>query len=165
MHWLWLLWLGLALVAGVVEIFTLNLVFLMIAGGALAGAGVQFATDDPLPAVLSFAAATAVLLLGVRPPLLRWSGRTGPASLTGTAALVGRQATVITEITTSAGEIKLAGEVWSARTDRSLDLPLEIGSAVRVVRIDGATAVVSPFPPHAALPGGTTSPDGPEPLP
>jgi membrane protein implicated in regulation of membrane protease activity len=58
-----------------------------------------------------------------------------------TAALVGRTAEVLSEVTDSDGRVKLGGEIWSART-----LPagrtLEVGSLVRVIRIDGATAVV-----------------------
>jgi membrane protein implicated in regulation of membrane protease activity len=160
---LWLLWLGLALVAGVVEIFTLNLVFLMIAGAALVGGAVEAATDKPLLAVIAFAIASGVLLAGVRPPLLHYSRRGGPAALTGVAALVGRQAVVVREVTGSDGEVKLAGEFWSARAEQP-GHPLEIGSTVNVVQIDGATAIVTPLPPHAALPGGATSSDGPEPL-
>jgi membrane protein implicated in regulation of membrane protease activity len=40
------------------------------------------------------------------------------------------------------GRIKLDGEVWSARTEDA-DMTLEPGTAVVVVRIDGATAVVA----------------------
>jgi hypothetical protein len=42
----WVLWLGLALVFGIVETTTLDLVFLMLAGGAVAGA---FASVIGLP--------------------------------------------------------------------------------------------------------------------
>ena len=33
----WVLWLGLALILGIIETTTLDLVFLMLAGGAIAG--------------------------------------------------------------------------------------------------------------------------------
>jgi membrane protein implicated in regulation of membrane protease activity len=39
--------------------------------------------------------------------------------------------------------VKLAGEIWTARVEPGRR-PLEVGSAVHVVRIDGATAVVAP---------------------
>ena len=38
--------------------------------------------------------------------------------------------------------------------------PLEVGSTVQVVRIDGATAVVAPLTPRAGI-TGAVPPDGP----
>jgi membrane protein implicated in regulation of membrane protease activity len=68
-----------------------------------------------------------------------------PETLTNVAAHVGRTAVVLLDVTAHAGRVKLAGEVWTARTaDPSLVLPA--GSTVRVVRIDGATAVVEAAP-------------------
>ena len=59
------------------------------------------------------------------------------------AALVGRSAMVIEEITSQSGQVKLAGEVWTARPyDDSLVIPA--GSTVDVFEIRGATAVVFP---------------------
>ena len=42
------------------------------------------------------------------------------------------------------GRVKLVGEVWTARTDVP-GLQIPEGTHVRVVRIDGATAVVEPL--------------------
>jgi len=159
----WLLWLGLALVAGVAEIFTLSLVFAMVAGGALAAAVVAALTHSEVASVITFAVSTGLLVVGVRPPLLKFSRRDLPSTLTGTAGLIDREAIVVEEVTGRSGQVKLAGEVWSARASNSVG-PLEVGAPVRVVAIEGATAVVTPLPPHAALPGGANPYDGPEPL-
>jgi len=161
----WLIWLGLGLAAGVVEIFTLSLVFVMIAGGALAAAAVAALTGDLVLSVLTFAASSGLLLAAVRPPLLRYSRRGGPASLTGTDALIDREALVLEPVDRRSGLVKLAGEVWTARSTigSASSEPLEVGSRVRVVAIEGATAVVAPQPPRAALSDGTSSSDdGPE---
>lgn len=56
-------------------------------------------------------------------------------------ALKGRQAVVLERVDSSGGRIKLAGEVWSARsldTGRAYD----VGQEVDVVEIEGATAIV-----------------------
>lgn len=157
----WLIWLGVALVAGVAEIFTLGLVFAMVAGGALAAALVAGATGSAIASVLAFAVSTGLLMLVVRPPLLRYSRQTGPPASTGVAALVGRRAEVIRAVTASGGQVKLAGEVWTARAE-SPGEALEPGSIVFVTQIDGATAVVTPLPPRPlALPDPGTRPDGP----
>jgi len=161
----WLIWLGLGLAAGVVEIFTLSLVFVMIAGGALAAALVAALTGNIVLAVVAFAATTGLLMAAVRPPLLRYARGIGPASLTGTSALVDREALVLEPVDESGGLVKLAGEIWTARASATSASsgPLEVGSRVRVVAIDGATAVVAPQPPRAALSDGASSlDDGPE---
>ena len=53
----------------------------------------------------------------------------------------GKQAVVLERVDGSGGRIKLAGEVWSAR---SLDTgrAYEVGQEVDVVEIEGATAIV-----------------------
>lgn len=155
----WLIWLAVALVAGTVEVLTLDLVFLMIAGGAVAAAvaaafGVAVILD-----VVVFAVMSGLLLVAARPPLLAYLRRNLPHTATGTAALVGTEAEVLVAVSRDGGRVKLGGEVWSARSATG-GLPLEVGSSVRVVRIDGATAVVAPRTSRTAI-GGAVPPDGP----
>ena len=60
---------------------------------------------------------------------------------TGVAALVGARAVVLERVDAHGGRIKLAGEVWSARTyDPSA--VVDQGAEVDVVSIEGATAVI-----------------------
>ena len=158
-HSPWLIWLAVALVAGTVEVLTLDLIFLMIAGGAVAAA-VAAAFGAPLTVdVLVFAVTSALLLLAARPPLLAYVRRSVPSTATGAAALVGSSGEVLVAVSRDGGRVKLAGEVWTARSATG-GLPLEVGSHVQVVRIDGATAVVAPHTPRATL-GGAVPPDGP----
>jgi membrane protein implicated in regulation of membrane protease activity len=157
----WLLWLALALAAGTAEVLSTNLIFLMVAGGGIAAAVVgAIGLGIPVQIVV-FAIVTALLLVGARPPLLAYLRRSLPSTVTNTAALVGREAEVLVEVTPVSGRIKLAGEVWSARS-ATRGYPLEVGSAVQVVRIDGATAVVAPLVPRAGL-TGAVPPEGPYP--
>lgn len=141
MSWLW--WVGLALALGVIEMLTVDLMFLMLGGGALAGAIVG-ALGAPLWAQVLIAVVVAgLLLILVRPLAKRRLEAHTPGADTNTAAQVGRAATVVADVSGRAGRVKLHGEVWTARTaDPSIVLP--IGAVVEVVRIDGATAVVAP---------------------
>lgn len=142
----WLIWIAVALVAGVLEVASLQFVLAMFAGGAL-GAAVAAAVGAPVEIqVIVFALGSSLLLVGARPALLRWSRRTAGA-VTGVAALVGRRAEVLVEVTQNQGQVKLAGETWSARTEAP-GLALPVGMQAYVQRIDGATAVVSPEPPQ-----------------
>jgi membrane protein implicated in regulation of membrane protease activity len=136
----WVAWLGLAVLLGIVEVTTLDLVFLMLASGALAGA---LAAGVGVPFVLQVVVAliTAVAMLGVVRPVALRHLRTPMSSRTGVAALVGAKGVVLERVDAHAGLIKLAGETWTAR---SFDphTAIEPGRAVDVMQIDGATAVV-----------------------
>jgi membrane protein implicated in regulation of membrane protease activity len=140
MGWLW--WVGAALALGILEMLSLDLVLLMLAGGALGGA-VASALGAPVGIQFLVAAAVAVvLLLTLRPWLLRHLRAREPLTETNSAALVGRGAVVVATVTGENGRVKLGGEVWSARTTAGDALPP--GTEVTVHRIDGATAVVVP---------------------
>ena len=155
MGWLW--WVGGGLVLGILEMLSLDLVLIMFAGGALAGAA-AYALGAPLAVQILVAGITAVvLLLTLRPWLLRHLKGRVDLPETNAAALVGRPAVVVSTVDGTTGRVKLAGEVWSARTADGGSLPP--GAAVSVTRIDGATAVVSPLP---ATTGGPAAP-GPAP--
>jgi len=141
--WLW--WVGGALVLGILEMLSLDLVLVMFAGGALAG-GAAHAMGAPVWGQILAAAVTSVVLLAtLRPWLLRHLRERTPLAETNAAALVGRPAVVLATVTSEAGRVKLAGEVWSARTPAGDALPP--GTEVRVAQIDGATAVVLPAVP------------------
>jgi membrane protein implicated in regulation of membrane protease activity len=140
-QWLW--WVGAALVLGLVEVTSLDLVFMMLSAGALAAAGSALAGGSFTVQVLVFAATSALLLAVVRPVALRRLKPAGPAQLTGTAAHVGRPAVVLLPVTDRAGRVKLAGEEWSARSAVP-GRTFGVDELVQVVQIDGATAVVGP---------------------
>ncbi|WP_062518139.1 NfeD family protein [Demequina gelatinilytica] len=133
-----------AMILGAIEIFTLDLLFAMLAVGALAG-GVAALLGAPWWLSVIIALAVASLLIGgLRPFLLRSLRARGEgAAETNTAALVGRAARAIDTVTETSGRVKLNGEVWTARTED--DAPaIPEGSDVTVLRIQGATAVVAP---------------------
>ena len=136
----WAGWLGVAVVLGIVETTTMDLVFLMLAGGALAGA-LASAVGAPLLVQAIVAVVATAALLGVVRPVAKRHLRTPLEARTGVAALVGRDALVTEKVDAHSGRVKLAGEIWSARAfdDREV---IEPGARVHVVEIDGATAVV-----------------------
>ncbi|EYR62474.1 membrane protein [Actinotalea ferrariae CF5-4] len=143
MHWVW--WVVAAVALGVLEILTLDLVLLMLAAGAVAALVASALGGDIVVQVLTFAVTSTVMLVFLRPYLLRNLRRRTPLVETNAAANVGRPALTLSEVTERGGLVKLAGEQWSARTDGA-HVVLPAGADVRVVRIDGATAVVAPLP-------------------
>ena len=132
---MWIWWAGAALALAAVEVVSTDLVFLMLAGGAL-GAPVwgQF---------VAFALVAIVLMFLARPPLKAYLLASTPNMLTNVEALAGREATVLQRVSETGGLVQLNGGQWSAR---SVDkLSFAEGASVRVVRIDGAVAVVGPL--------------------
>lgn len=141
MAWMW--WVGGALLLGISEVLSLTLVLIMFAGGALAAA-LASSLGAPLWGQVVVAAVVSTLLLTtLRPWLLRYYRRRVPLVETNSAALVGRSAVVVAAVDGVTGRVKLAGEVWSARSESGS--VLDPGAEVRVTRIDGATAVVVPL--------------------
>jgi membrane protein implicated in regulation of membrane protease activity len=138
---LWLWWVAGALVLCVVEMVSLSLFLLMLAGGALVAAAAS-ALGAPLwVQVLLASLVSLALIAGLRPWLLRHLRTRGSVVETNAAALVGVEAMVVAPVTELGGRVKVRGEVWSARASRD-GAVYAPGSYVRVVRIEGATAVV-----------------------
>lgn len=136
----WLAWLIVAGVLGVAELLTLTLVLAMLAIAAGIAAGVA-AADAPVGAQIGAFALAAVLgLAGVRPLARRHM--TGPPALrTGPGKHIGQQAVAVTAVDQYGGQVRIAGDVWSARAyDAAQTIPA--GATVDVMDIDGATAIV-----------------------
>ena len=132
-------WFVAAMLLGIAEIFTLDLTFAMLAGGALAAGLVALTGADLWVSIATFAVVSAALLFLLRPALLRHFKTS--SSVTGTAALVGRDGVALDQVTTRTGRIKLNGEVWTARTREGV---VAEDAYVTVVAIEGAKAIVQP---------------------
>jgi membrane protein implicated in regulation of membrane protease activity len=134
------IWLIFALVLAGAEALTGDMSLLMLSGPALAAAGGSW-LGLPLWADASvFLVVSVVLLVLVRPALRR---RLAPAKglPTGIKALEGKSALVLDRVARDEGQVKLDGQVWTARPLNETDV-YEPGERVTVMQISGATAVV-----------------------
>src|SRR5690349_15896536 len=104
---MWLVWLGGALTAGLLELASLDFVFAMVAGGALVASGSAALGANLTVQVLVFAGASTALLLGVRPLLKRWAARTSSPDVDFVAGLVNQPVLVLSEVTGHTGTVKL----------------------------------------------------------
>lgn len=139
-----LIWLIVGIAFIVAEVLSGDFVLIMLGLGALAGAGADAVTGNPLIDVAAFAVVSVGMLILARPALKR-RFLSGPGIRTNAEALVGAQAIVLSTVDTESGQVKLGGDVWSARTFAE-GQRIEPGSRVTVVEISGATAVVSAEP-------------------
>ena len=142
---LWEAWLGLAIVLGVAELFSLDLILIMLAVGAVAGMLTGLVGGAFILQVLVAAGASVAMLALVRPNIVARL-HTGPELRLGHGKLVGRQALVTQDISALApGRVRLAGEIWSAEPYDDT-LRIAAGQTVEVLEIRGATAYVHPIP-------------------
>jgi membrane protein implicated in regulation of membrane protease activity len=142
---LWETWLSLAVLLGVAEMFSLDLILIMLAVGALAGMALALVGAPFALQALVAAGASIAMLAVVRPSIARRL-HGGPELSLGHDKLVGRRGVVTEEITgLQTGRIMLAGEVWSA-APYDETLTIAPGETVEVLQIRGATAYVHPLP-------------------
>ena len=136
----WLLWLIAAVVLGVLEAVTPALIFGMLGVAALVGVLLALLGVPIAFQILGFVVAS-IATLGVVRPIARKYMRPKPSERSGIERLVGQDAQVVQRVDANGGQVKLAGELWSARAFDPT-LVLEPGSTVQVIEIEGATALV-----------------------
>ncbi|MDT0466730.1 NfeD family protein [Streptomyces gibsoniae] len=136
--WVW--WLIGAAGLGIGLVITAMPELGMLAAGAVAAAAVGALGGEAVLQVVVFAVVSVALIAVVRPIAARHRAQR-PQLATGIDALKGRHALVLERVDGNGGRIKLAGEVWSARS-LDAELAFEVGQEVDVVDIDGATAIV-----------------------
>ena len=136
-----LIWLIAALALAGAEALTGDLFLLMLGGGALAAAGSSLVFDDQDWVQGSVFAVVSVLLLVLVRPALRRHFQSGTGMPEPAKALEGKSALVLDRVGRHEGQVKLDGEIWTARPYNDDDV-FEPGDHVIVVHIDGATAVV-----------------------
>lgn len=134
-------WLIFALALAGAEVLTGDMFLLMLGGGALAASVTAWLTDWPILADGAVFLVVAVLLVVLVRPALRRRLTPTHELPTGIKALAGKRALVLDRVARDAGQVKLDGQVWTARPLNDGDV-YEPGESVTVVHIDGATAVV-----------------------
>lgn len=139
----WAAWGIVAMGLAAAELLTLDLTLLMLAAGALAGGvtALVFPALWWLQVLVAVAVAVATLFL-LRPTLLA-RVRNAPGYRSSLDTLVGSSGVATAEITGQTGEVKVAGQVWEAR---SFDPSVRIleGHEIEVYGLDGVTLIVYP---------------------
>lgn len=135
----WVVWTIVAAVCAGAEAVTLTLILGFVAVAAAIALLVAVVGGPVAAQLIAFIASTAALVGFVRPIAKAHLHR--PAITTGVDALVGKRAIVLERVDLHHGQVRIDGEVWTARPYLE-DQVLEPGTSVDVVKIQGATALV-----------------------
>ena len=136
-----LLWLGLAIVFGVLEAVTVALVSIWFVLGAVAALIASLFTSSFLVQFFVFVLVSGAAL-AVSWPLMKKRRNARPVP-TNADLNVGRTATIIEPVTPNQpGRARLDGVDWTARSS----VALEKGQLCTVISVDGATLTVEPMP-------------------
>jgi membrane protein implicated in regulation of membrane protease activity len=137
----WVLWTIAAAALAAGEVATMGFFLGPVAiAAALAAIAAAIGLSLELQWAVFLLASVASLAI-VRPIAIRHL-HTPPSTRTGTAALVGAKAVVLERVDQDRGRVKIGGEEWSARPFDDDDV-FEEGARVEVLKIEGATALVS----------------------
>jgi membrane protein implicated in regulation of membrane protease activity len=135
-----LLWLIIGVILVLAEMLSGAFVLVMLGGAALVAALVASIGAGALVSGIVFAAVAAGGITLARPALVRHM-HLGEHVKTNIDALVGGKAVVVATVNAHTGQVKINGEVWSARSYDETEV-LEPGRSVTIMNISGATAVV-----------------------
>lgn len=139
----WVIWIIVGAIFVIAEIFSASFFAGPIGFGCIvaailaeqeASAAVQFA---------SFSITTVVMLLAIRPIVLKMLQNKPDEQVSGIETYVGKQGriTETVDLQSGTGRIKIGSESWRAISDKNIIIEEE--SLVTVVRIEGSKAVVS----------------------
>ena len=137
----WVFWLIFAAVLAAGEVATLGFFLGAVALAALPAAAVAAAGGSVSLQLIVFILCSVGSLAFLR-PVARRHLHTPPSIRTGTAALIGSRAIVLERVDAGGGRVKIGGEEWTARPYDE-DEAYEPGARVEVLKIEGATALVS----------------------
>ncbi|PJJ72151.1 membrane protein implicated in regulation of membrane protease activity [Diaminobutyricimonas aerilata] len=145
-QYLWIIWLVFVVVCVIIELLTLEFTFLMIATGSLGGLAANLLGAPWWLQILVALVLSVLLILLIRPVLLRALRRGEDPTPSNVDALLGMGGRVARTVTDLGGLVKLAnGETWTARVSPLTEhRDLLEGERVVVTAIDGSTAIVIP---------------------
>lgn len=141
---MWYLWLIAAGIFFIIEIATVGFLIFWLGIGALFAMVASFFTDNLLIQTTVFVISSSVLIPLTKPIVNKYFDD-GKTIATNAYSLIGKVGIVTTEINTlnSTGQIKVNGEIWSAKADEDI----KQGTEVEILKIDGVKLIVKPKTP------------------
>jgi membrane protein implicated in regulation of membrane protease activity len=144
--YLWIVWLVFILLFSIIELLTLEFTFMMLAVGSLGGLAMNLFGAPWWLQILVALLLSVLLLLTIRPVLLRRLRRGEDPTPSNVEALLGMSGRVVVPIGETGGQVKLLnGDTWTARLSHlTAARDVVAGERVVVTAIEGSTAIVVP---------------------
>lgn len=141
----WYVWLAVALITLILEVFTSGFVIGCFSVGALVSAIVAAMGGGMNAQLIVFAAVTVGVFAFIRPFALKYLLRARNRVATNNDALIGRTGQVVTAIDNAAmrGEVRVDGDIFPARSHSGAGIPS--GNDVRIVALESITLIVEPL--------------------
>ncbi len=133
-----LIWLCVALVLGILEMATSQLISIWFVLGALSAAGTAVFVDDIFIQLIVFVAVSVLSLILTKPLVNKI--KNVPEVLTNSDVNIGKVLIVLSEIEDNLGEVKIDDVIW--RVKAFDDSPIHKGEKVKVREIDGTKLIV-----------------------
>lgn len=142
MNWAAIIWFGLTVVLLIAEAATVTVISLWFAAGSLAAMAAALLGGAVWVQILVFLLVSAAALTALR-PLVR-KHLTPKLTATNIDSVIGSVGIVTVSIDNiaAAGQVKLNGMEWTARSTSGI--PIEAGTNIRVDKIEGVKVFVSP---------------------
>ena len=141
---MWQIWLIAAGVFLILEMFTMGFLVFWLGIGSLLAMLVSFiAPSSIILQTAVFVLSSGILIFATKPFVKKFTEK--DTTKTNVFSLVGKKAIVIEDIdwVTGSGQIKLNGEVWSAKTKEQVNISK--GTEVEIESIEGVKAFVTPL--------------------
>ncbi len=138
---MWVFWLIAAGIFFIIEMATIGFLVFWFGIGALLAMATSFITDNILIQALVFIITSTLLLIFTKPLVDKFI-KIPKEVKTNAYSIIGKKGIVISKINNieGVGQIKIDGEVWSAKSATDEDIPEN--TEVEIVEIDGVKAVV-----------------------
>lgn len=140
---MWHIWLIIAGICFIIEMITTGFLVFWFGLGALITMLVSLICPDNLILQSSVFVVSSTLLVFCTKPFVKKFTKKDSNMVTNAYSIIGKKGIVTQDInpTFGIGQIKVSGEVWSAKT--SDGSTIEKGSEIKITEIDGVKAVVT----------------------
>ena len=139
---MWQFWLILSGIFFVFEMATVGFLIFWLGIGALTAMIISFFVDNVIIQTAVFVV-TSIALIFLTKPFVKKFANPGANVKTNAYSIIGKNAIVTKEIDSNAnvGQIRVGGDVWSAKTENEEVIPAH--AEVKVLRIEGVKAIVT----------------------
>ena len=134
------IWLIVALLLFIVELFTSGFAVICLAIGAAGGAITAAITDNTVAQIIVFAIVSVLSIAALRPVLKRTLMREDKVVRTNADAMIGRRGTVCALVDDDEGRVMIDGVDWKARSEDGTSIAE--GTKVEVIKMDSIVLIV-----------------------